>query len=48
MYTLRNRGTEFNKSPEMLSVAYASKKDRDTFDRRKKVHLLENMPQQLQ
>jgi serine/threonine protein kinase len=36
-YTLRNRGTEFMKSPEMLTVAYASKKNRDTYDRRKKV-----------
>jgi len=25
-YTLRNRGTEFNKSPEMLNVAYLSQK----------------------
>lgn len=36
-YTIRNRGTEPNKSPEMLTVGYASKKDRDTFDRRKKI-----------
>ena len=36
-YTTRNRGTEFNKSPEMLAVAYASQKTRSTYDRRKKV-----------
>lgn len=36
-YTTRNRGTEFIKSPEMLTVAYASQKTRETFDRRKKV-----------
>ena len=35
-YTTRNRGTEFTKSPEMLSVAYASQKTRATYDRRKK------------
>lgn len=36
-YTTRNRGTEFIKSPEMLTVANASSKDRSTYDRRKKV-----------
>ncbi|KAF2073302.1 hypothetical protein CYY_005379 [Polysphondylium violaceum] len=36
-YTTRNRGTEFIKSPEMLTVAYASQKTRENFDRRKKV-----------
>ncbi len=36
-YTTRNRGTEFIKSPEMLTVAYASQKTRDAYDRRKKV-----------
>jgi protein-tyrosine phosphatase len=36
-YTTRNRGTEFTKSPEMLVVAYASQKTRNTYDRRKKV-----------
>lgn len=36
-FTTRNRGTEFIKSPEMLTVAYASQKTRDAYDRRKKV-----------
>ncbi|KAJ1488527.1 kinase-like domain-containing protein, partial [Baffinella frigidus] len=36
-YTTRNRGTEFMKSPEMLTVANASSKERSTYDRRKKV-----------
>jgi serine/threonine protein kinase len=36
-YTLRNRGTEFNKSPEMLNVAYMSQKTKETYDRNKKV-----------
>jgi hypothetical protein len=36
-YTTDNRGTEFIKSPEMLTIAYASNKERQTFDRRKKV-----------
>ncbi|KAH3742472.1 protein kinase [Pelomyxa schiedti] len=36
-YTLRNRGTEYIKSPEMLNVAYASQKTRATYDRRKKI-----------
>eukprot|EP01132_Coremiostelium_polycephalum_P007428 gene7428-9130_t len=36
-YTTRNRGTEFIKSPEMLTIAYASQKTRENFDRRKKV-----------
>ena len=36
-YTTRNRGTEFVKSPEMLTVANASSKERNTYDRRKKV-----------
>lgn len=36
-YTLRNRGTEFNKSPEMLNVAYLSQKTKETYDRNKKV-----------
>jgi len=36
-YTTRNRGTEFIKSPEMLTVANASSKERSTYDRRKKV-----------
>ncbi|KAK9811788.1 hypothetical protein WJX72_010021 [[Myrmecia] bisecta] len=34
--TARNRGTECVKSPEMLLVANADKKGRDTYDRRKK------------
>jgi len=36
-FTTRNRGTEYIKSPEMLTVANASSKDRANFDRRKKV-----------
>jgi len=32
----RNRGTEFIKSPEMLLVANASKKEAKWFDRRKR------------
>jgi serine/threonine protein kinase len=36
-YTIRNRGTEYNKSPEMLNVAYASQKTRATYDRRKRL-----------
>jgi len=36
-YTTRNRGTEYIKSPEMLTVANASSKERANFDRRKKV-----------
>ncbi|KAL6064721.1 NEK protein kinase [Balamuthia mandrillaris] len=36
-YTTRNRGTELIKSPEMLRVAYASQKEKDSYDRRKKV-----------
>lgn len=36
-YTTRSRGTEFNKSPEMLNAAYANKKDDlQKYDRRKK------------
>lgn len=39
-YTTRSRGTEFNKSPEMLNAAYANKKDDlQKYDRRKKVRL---------
>eukprot|EP00803_Ostreobium_quekettii_P011561 evm.model.scf_130EXC.3 EVM.evm.TU.scf_130EXC.3 scf_130EXC:70133-76671(-) len=34
--TVRNRGTEFNKSPEMLLISNASKRDRPEFDRRKR------------
>lgn len=34
--TVRNRGTEYIKSPEMLMVANAHKKGRDTYDRRKR------------
>eukprot|EP00727_Mastigamoeba_balamuthi_P012987 m51a1_g8310 putative protein kinase (2055) ;mRNA; f:75379-83383 len=36
-YTMRNRGTEYIKSPEMLTVAYSAEKTRETYDRRKKV-----------
>jgi len=36
-YTTRNRGTEYIKSPEMLTVANASSKERATYDRRKKM-----------
>lgn len=34
--TVRNRGTEFNKSPEMLLISNANKKDQPEFDRRKR------------
>lgn len=34
--TVRNRGTEFNKSPEMLKIADALKRDLPEFDRRKR------------
>eukprot|EP00951_Prasinocladus_malaysianus_P013948 scaffold106054_cov36-Prasinocladus_malaysianus.AAC.1 len=34
--TVRNRGTEYIKSPEMLMVANAKKKGRDTYDRRRR------------
>ena len=33
----RNKGTEFIKSPEMLQLAIATRKDTDKYDRRKKV-----------
>ena len=36
-YCLRNRGTEFIKSPEMLMLTISSKKEGDKYDRRKKV-----------
>lgn len=36
-YCLRNRGTEYIKSPEMLTLTINSKKEQDTYDRRKKV-----------
>lgn len=32
-FTTRNRGTEYVKSPEMLTVANASSKERATYDR---------------
>lgn len=34
--TVRNRGTEFNKSPEMLKISDALKRDLPEFDRRKR------------
>eukprot|EP01028_Stygiella_incarcerata_P002315 TRINITY_DN1431_c0_g2_i1.p1 TRINITY_DN1431_c0_g2~~TRINITY_DN1431_c0_g2_i1.p1 ORF type:complete len:1864 (-),score=491.67 TRINITY_DN1431_c0_g2_i1:6686-12187(-) len=34
-HTLRNRGTEYIKSPEMLTIGMATQKELDTFDRRK-------------
>ncbi|CAD8067421.1 unnamed protein product [Paramecium sonneborni] len=36
-YCVRNRGTEYIKSPEMLTLTINSKKEQDTYDRRKKV-----------
>ena len=33
----RNKGTEFIKSPEMLQLAVATRKDTDKYDRRKRV-----------
>lgn len=36
-YCMRNRGTEYIKSPEMLMLTIDSKKEQDTYDRRKKV-----------
>lgn len=34
-FTCESRGTEFIKSPEMLTVSNAKKKERDTYDRLK-------------
>jgi serine/threonine protein kinase len=34
-HTQRNRGTEYIKSPEMLTIGMATQKELDTFDRRK-------------
>ncbi len=36
-YDLRSRGTEYIKSPEMLTLAISSKKEGDKYDRRRKV-----------
>lgn len=36
-FCMRNRGTEYIKSPEMLTLTLNSKKEADNFDRRKKV-----------
>ena len=36
-YCLRNRGTEYIKSPEMLALTINSKKEGDKYDRRRKV-----------
>ncbi len=38
-YCNRNRGTEYIKSPEMLTIAHAERKDGDAFDRRKRVRV---------
>jgi len=38
-YCLRNRGTEYIKSPEMLTLTINSKKEGDKYDRRKKVSI---------
>lgn len=35
--TVRNRGTEYNKSPEMLLIAKAQQIDRPEYDRRKRI-----------
>jgi len=34
---LRNRGTEYIKSPEMLTLTINCKREADNFDRRRKV-----------
>jgi serine/threonine protein kinase len=34
---MRNRGTEYIKSPEMLMLTIAAKKENDKYDRRRKV-----------
>ena len=36
-FCMRNRGTEYIKSPEMLTLTINSKKEADNFDRRRKV-----------
>ena len=36
-YCLKNRGTEYIKSPEMLTLTINTKKETDQYDRRKKV-----------
>jgi len=36
-FTTENRGTEYIKSPEMLTIAYATKKEQDAYDRLRKV-----------
>jgi serine/threonine protein kinase len=36
-YCLRNRGTEYIKSPEMLTLTIQTKKEGDQYDRRKRV-----------
>mmetsp|Transcript_39938 Transcript_39938/g.35648 ORF Transcript_39938/g.35648 Transcript_39938/m.35648 type:complete len:86 (-) Transcript_39938:1528-1785(-) len=36
-FCLRNRGTEWIKSPEMLTLSNNTKKEADHYDRRKKV-----------
>jgi len=36
-FTTENRGTEYIKSPEMLTVAYAAKKDNQAYDRLRKI-----------
>ena len=41
-YCLRNRGTEYIKSPEMLTLTINAKKEGDKYDRRKKVKEAEN------
>jgi serine/threonine protein kinase len=33
---LQNRGTEYIKSPEMLNLAFSTKKDNENFDRRRR------------
>lgn len=38
---LRNRGTEYIKSPEMLTLTINCKRENDNFDRRRKVTLFE-------
>ena len=35
---LRNKGTDYIKSPEMLTLTITTKKENDSYDRRKKVY----------
>ena len=41
-HCLRNRGTDYIKSPEMLTIPINCKREADHFDRRRKVFLYES------